>query len=61
MEILLAVITVTLAACGIGLGLIFGGKPVRTSCGAAEGLPGGRCADCPLRRRAAQVQAEAGS
>ena len=52
-------LSLTLAACGIGLGLILGGKPVRTSCGAAEGLPGGRCAGCPLRRRAAQ--AEAGS
>ncbi|MBP0483527.1 hypothetical protein [Sagittula salina] len=52
MEILLAILLVTLAAAGLGLGLLFGRDPVRTSCGAAEGIAVGRCADCPLRRAA---------
>ena len=50
-EIVFAIAVVTLAAGGIGLGLIFGRGPVRTSCGAADDLSVGRCADCPLRRR----------
>lgn len=53
MEILFAIAIVTLAAGGIGLGLMLGRGPARTSCGAAEGLATGRCEDCPLRRRAA--------
>ncbi|MBO6602816.1 MAG: hypothetical protein JJ938_10070 [Roseicyclus sp.] len=52
MEILFAIAVVSLAAGGIGLGLVFGRGPARTSCGAADHLAGGRCADCPLRRRA---------
>jgi len=50
-EMLLAVAVVVMAAGGLGLGLILGRSPVRTSCGAAEGLASARCADCPLRRR----------
>ena len=52
MEIVLAIAVVTLAAGGLGLGLILGRGPARTSCGAADELSVGRCADCPLRRRA---------
>lgn len=51
-EIVFAIAVVTLAATGIGLGLILGRGPARTSCGAADDLAVGRCADCPLRRRA---------
>ncbi|SFD79958.1 hypothetical protein [Roseivivax sediminis] len=51
MEILIAVLLVTLAAAGIGLGLMLGRGPVRTSCAAAEGLAIARCADCPLQHR----------
>lgn len=54
MEIILAILLVTLAAAGLGLGLLFGRDPVRTSCGAAEGIAAARCADCPLRRTARQ-------
>lgn len=53
MEILFAIVIVTLAAGGIGLGLALGRGPARTSCGAAEGLAIERCEDCPLRRRVA--------
>ena len=52
-ELLFALGIVALAACGLGLGLMVGRGPVRTSCGAAERLARGRCADCPLRRKAA--------
>ncbi|WGH78563.1 hypothetical protein [Jannaschia ovalis] len=53
-ELLFAIAVVSLAAGGIGLGLVFGRAPVRSSCGAADRLPDARCADCPLRRRAAR-------
>ena len=52
MELLMAVAIFTLAATGLGLGLVFGRGPAETSCGAADRLPEGRCHDCPLRRRA---------
>lgn len=55
-EIIFAVAVVALAAAGIGLGLIFGRGPTRTSCGAADGLAVGRCADCPLKRRAREEE-----
>lgn len=54
MEILIAIGVFVLAAAGLGLGLVFGAGPARTSCGAAACLPeAGTCTDCPLRRRAA--------
>ena len=53
-EVLLAVGVFGLGAVGLGLGLVMGRGPVRTSCGAAEGLRQGRCADCPLRRKEPQ-------
>lgn len=52
MEILFAIVIFGLAAGGLGLGLTFGRGPVRTSCGATEGLRKDRCSDCPLRRTA---------
>ncbi|SIT05108.1 hypothetical protein SAMN05421759_11257 [Roseivivax lentus] len=52
MEILFAIGVVTLAAGGLGLGLFLGRGPARSSCGAADRLAIGRCADCPLRKRA---------
>ncbi len=51
MEIVFAIVIMTLAAGGLGLGLALGRAPARTSCGAAEGLAKARCADCPLRKR----------
>lgn len=51
MEILIAIAVVSLAAGGLGLGLVFGRGPARTSCGAADASAIGRCADCPLRPR----------
>ncbi len=54
MEFFLAVGIVVLAAVGLGLGLVLGRGPARTSCGAAACLPTGRCVDCPMRRRPAR-------
>jgi hypothetical protein len=51
MEILFAIVIVSLAAGGLGLGLALGRGPARTSCGAADRMAIGRCAECPLRRR----------
>ncbi|WP_342071477.1 hypothetical protein [Yoonia algicola] len=56
MEALFAIVIVSLAAGGIGLGLALGRGPARTSCGAADRLAVGRCADCPLRRRGARKE-----
>lgn len=54
MEFVLAIGLVTFAAAGLGLGLMLGRGPARTSCGAAHRVAAARCADCPLRRAAAQ-------
>ncbi|WP_227258211.1 hypothetical protein [Kangsaoukella pontilimi] len=51
MEVIFAIAIISLAAGGLGLGLAFGRGPARTSCGAADDLSVGRCADCPLRKR----------
>ena len=51
MELVLAVTIMTLAAVGLGLGLLLGRGPALTSCSAAACLPKGRCEDCPLRGR----------
>jgi hypothetical protein len=53
MEFVLAILFFSIAAFGLGLGLMFGCSPVRTSCGAAERVASARCADCPLRRASA--------
>lgn len=53
MEVLFAIALFSIVAAGLGLGLMFGRGPVRTSCGAAERVASARCADCPLRRAAA--------
>ena len=53
-ELLLAVLIVTLAAGGLGLGLAFGRGSAKTSCGAAACLPDGPCETCPRRRMAAR-------
>jgi hypothetical protein len=58
MELLISVVIFGLAAVGLGLGLTFGRGPVRTSCGATDGLDKDRCSDCPLRRHTAAEQAE---
>ncbi|QPM92301.1 hypothetical protein [Pseudooceanicola algae] len=50
-EVFAAVAIMGLAAMGLGLGLMLGRGPALTSCSAAANGPGGRCADCPLRRR----------
>lgn len=50
-EILFSVGIITLAAAGLGAGLILGRAPAKTSCGAADGVVKVRCADCPLRRK----------
>ncbi|SIN77068.1 hypothetical protein [Vannielia litorea] len=52
-EVLLAIVITTLAAAGMALGLMLGRGPARTSCGASECLPRGRCDECPMRRREA--------
>ncbi len=50
LELIFALIVITLAAGGLGLGLMLGRGPALTSCSAADKRPEGRCADCPLRR-----------
>jgi hypothetical protein len=52
MEVLFAIAVVSFAAGGIGLGIVLGRGPARTSCGGADDCGTGRCADCPLRPRA---------
>ncbi|WP_169829065.1 hypothetical protein [Nioella sediminis] len=48
MGVFLAVLAVfLLAALGLGLGLLFGGKPVQGSC---SGLSCGACETCPNRK-----------
>ncbi len=48
MGVFLAVLAVfLLAALGLGLGLLMGGKPVQGSCG---GLSCGACETCPNRK-----------
>ncbi|PWJ16959.1 hypothetical protein [Jannaschia seohaensis] len=56
-ETLFAIAIFALAALGLGLGLVFGRRPVRTSCGAADRIAAHRCADCPLRRQTADGDA----
>jgi hypothetical protein len=50
-EVLFAIGIMGLAAAGLGAGLLLGRAPVKTSCGAADGIAKARCADCPLRRK----------
>jgi len=52
-EVLFAMGIFGLAAAGIGAGLLMGRAPAKTSCGAADGIPRARCADCPLRKKRA--------
>lgn len=56
LEIVFAIAIVTLAAGGLGVGLMLGRGPARTSCGAADQIDAERCADCPLRRRRTQLE-----
>jgi hypothetical protein len=51
MEVVLAVTIFALAAAGLGLGHAWGRGAPKTSCGAAECLPWGRCEECPMRAR----------
>lgn len=57
MEVLLSVVLFLCVAMGLGLGLLVGRAPPRTSCGAAACLPERRCDDCPLRHSAEKDQA----
>lgn len=50
MEILLATAIIALAGLGLGVGLMLGRGPVKSSCGATACLPKEACADCPNRR-----------
>lgn len=52
-EVLLTLLIIVVAAVGMGLGLLTGRGPVKTSCGAAACLGQGACEVCP-RRSAAQ-------
>lgn len=54
MEILLAVGIVSLAALGLGLGVMKGRPPLSGSCGSTGCVPGATCDDCPNRRMAAE-------
>ncbi|WP_172293488.1 hypothetical protein [Pseudoruegeria sp. HB172150] len=58
MEILLAILLFTLAACGLAAGLMLGGRPPETSCSGISCIKGAKCETCP-RRLAAEAEAEA--
>ncbi len=51
MELIAAILLVSLAALGLGAGLVLTGKPPSTSCGGAA-CEGG-CATCPRRKESA--------
>ncbi|MDO5611780.1 MAG: hypothetical protein Q4G14_00875 [Paracoccus sp. (in: a-proteobacteria)] len=51
MEFLFAILVIALAAGGLALGLVFGRRPVSTSCGSMDCVPGLRCTDCPNRTK----------
>ena len=53
-EVFFAVAIFVLAVAGLGLGLVLGRPPLRTTCERSDALPHARCADCPLRRRHAE-------
>ncbi len=48
-EVLLVLLVFVVAAVGLGLGLLIGRGPVKTSCGAAACLGRGACEVCPRR------------
>ena len=58
LEVILALAVVSLAVCGLGLGLVLRRGPALTPCSAADKSPEMRCADCPLRRRPAESAVE---
>lgn len=49
MEILFGIAVFVLAAAGLALGLALGRRPVSTSCGGLDCVPGAACDDCPNR------------
>ncbi len=51
-EILLVILVFVVAAGGLGLGLLSGRGPAKTSCGAAACLGQGACEVCPRRHAA---------
>ncbi len=51
MELVFAVLIICLAAIGLSLGLILGGRAPRTACDGLSCLPDSRCAGCPRRRK----------
>lgn len=53
MELLFGIAIFGLAAAGLALGLVFGRRPVSTSCGGLDCVPGAACDDCPNRVREA--------
>jgi hypothetical protein len=51
-EVLLVLLIFVVAAGGLGLGLLSGRGPVKTSCSAAACLERGACEVCPRRNAA---------
>lgn len=49
MEFLIAALVICLAALGLAVGLVFTGRPLKTSCEGAACLGGARCEGCPRR------------
>ena len=49
MEIIFGIAVFALAAGGLALGLALGRRPVSTSCGGIDCVPGAACDDCPNR------------
>ena len=53
-EVLLVLLIFVVAVGGLGLGLLSGRGPVKTSCGAAACLKRGACDVCPRRNAASE-------
>lgn len=48
MELIAAIVLISLSVLGLALGLVLTGRPPRTSCGGAACL--GNCAGCPRQK-----------
>lgn len=58
MELLFALAILLLVTCGLSVGLLFRGEPLRSSCGGLTCLPDdSRCVGCPNRNAGSEDNA----